>query len=198
MNITVYLGAFEGKDASLKQAVRELGTWIGASGNALVYGGSKSGLMGEIAESVLQAGGTVTGVEPKFFMDAELQYDNLTELIVTNDMTERKTKMIELGDVFIAFPGGTGTLEEIAEVMSKVSLKHLTAPCILYNFNDYYDGLQTLLRHMTEMGLSSPERQEGIYFAKDLSEIREIIKNQRSNVTIAPPENTQGMGNHLG
>ena len=198
MNITVYLGAFEGKDASLKQAVRELGTWIGASGNALVYGGSKSGLMGEIAESVLQAGGTVTGVEPKFFMDAELQYDNLTELIVTKDMTERKTKMIELGDVFIAFPGGTGTLEEIAEVMSKVSLKHLTAPCILYNLNDYYDGLQTLLRHMTEMGLSSPERQEGIYFAKDLSEIREIIKNQRSNVTIAPPENTQGIGNHLG
>ena len=189
MNITVYLGANEGKDATLKMAVRELGTWIG---------GSKSGLMGELAESVLQAGGEVIGVEPQFFIDMEYQYDEITELIVTKDMTERKTKMIELGDVFIAFPGGTGTLEEIAEVMSKVSLKHLTAPCILYNLNDYYDGLQTLLRHMTEMGLSSPERQEGIYFAKDLSEIREIIKNQRSNVTIAPPENTQGMGNHLG
>ena len=146
----------------------------------------------------MQAGGEVIGVEPQFFIDMEYQYDEITELIVTKDMTERKTKMIELGDVFIAFPGGTGTLEEIAEVMSKVSLKHLTAPCILYNLNDYYDGLQTLLRHMTEMGLSSPERQEGIYFAKDLSEIREIIKNQRSNVTIAPPENTQGMGNHLG
>ena len=154
--------------------------------------------MGELAESVLQAGGEVIGVEPQFFIDMEYQYDEITELIVTKDMTERKMKMIELGDVFIAFPGGTGTLEEIAEVMSKVSLKHLTAPCILYNLNDYYDGLQTLLRHMTEMGLSSPERQEGIYFAKDLSEIREIIKNQRSNVTIAPPENTQGMGNHLG
>ena len=198
MNITVYLGANEGKDATLKMAVRELGTWIGESGNRLIYGGSKSGLMGELAESVLQAGGEVIGVEPQFFIDMECQYDEITELIVTKDMTERKTKMIELGDVFIAFPGGTGTLEEIAEVMSKVSLKHLTAPCILYNLNDYYDGLQTLLRHMTEMGLSSPERQEGIYFAKDLSEIREIIKNQRSNVTIAPPENTQGMGNHLG
>ena len=137
-------------------------------------------------------------MEPQFFIDMEYQYDEITELIVTKDMTERKMKMIELGDVFIAFPGGTGTLEEIAEVMSKVSLKHLTAPCILSNLNDYYDGLQTLLRHMTEMGLSSPERQEGIYFAKDLSEIREIIKNQRSNVTIAPPENTQGIGNHLG
>lgn len=198
MNITVYLGANEGKDATLKMAVRELGTWIGESGNRLIYGGSKSGLMGELAESVLQAGGEVIGVEPQFFIDMEYQYDEITELIVTKDMTERKTKMIELGDVFIAFPGGTGTLEEIAEVMSKVSLKHLTAPCILYNLNDYYDGLQILLRHMTEMGLSSPERQEGIYFAKDLSEIREIIKNQRSNVTIAPPENTQGMGNHLG
>lgn len=198
MNITVYLGANEGKDPSLKTAVRELGTWIGESGSRLIYGGSKSGLMGELAESVLQAGGEVIGVEPQFFIDMEYQYDEITELIVTKDMTERKTKMIELGDVFIAFPGGTGTLEEIAEVMSKVSLKHLAAPCILYNLNDYYDGLQTLLRHMTEMGLSSPERQEGIYFAKDLSEIREIIKNQRSNVTIAPPENTQGMGNHLG
>ena len=198
MNITVYLGANEGKDATLKTAVRELGTWIGESGNRLIYGGSKSGLMGELAESVLQAGGEVIGVEPQFFIDMEYQYDEITELIVTKDMTERKTKMIELGDVFIAFPGGTGTLEEIAEVMSKVSLKHLTAPLILYNLNDYYDGLQTLLRHMTEMGLSSPERQEGIYFAKDLSEIREIIKNQRSNVTIAPPESTQGMGNQLG
>ena len=198
MNITVYLGANEGKDPSLKTAVRELGTWIGESGSRLIYGGSKSGLMGELAESVLQAGGEVIGVEPQFFIDMEYQYDEITELIVTKDMTERKMKMIELGDVFIACPGGTGTLEEIAEVMSKVSLKHLTAPCILYNLNDYYDGLQTLLRHMTEMGLSSPERQEGIYFAKDLSEIREIIKNQRSNVTIAPPENTQGIGNHLG
>ena len=198
MNITVYLGANEGKDPSLKTAVRELGTWIGESGSRLIYGGSKSGLMGELAESVLQAGGEVIGVGPQFFIDMEYQYDEITELIVTKDMTERKMKMIELGDVFIAFPGGTGTLEEIAEVMSKVSLKHLTAPCILYNLNDYYDGLQTLLRHMTEMGLSSPERQEGIYFAKDLSEIREIIKNQRSNVTIAPPENTQGIGNHLG
>lgn len=199
MNITVYLGANEGKDPTLKTAVRELGSWIGENGNRLIYGGSKSGLMGELAESVLQAGGEVIGVEPQFFIDMEYQYDEITELIVTKDMTERKTKMIELGEVFIAFPGGTGTLEEIAEVMSKVSLKHLDAPCILYNLNGYYDGLKTLLQRMTEMGLSSPERQEGIWFAENLSEICEIIKNRRSNnKTITPPENTQGMGNQLG
>ena len=106
----------------------------------------------------------------------EYQYDEITELIVTKDMTERKTKMIELGDVFIAFPGGTGTLEEIAEVMSKVSLGHLDAPCILYDLDGYYAGLKALLAHMVEMGLSSPERQNGIYFVKNLDEIKSILK----------------------
>ena len=130
MNITVYLGASEGSDPRLREAVEELGAWIGASGNALVYGGSKSGLMGAIADSVLKAGGEVTGVEPRFFVEHELQHNGLTRLIVTEDMTQRKSKMIELGDAFIAFPGGTGTLEEITEVMSKVSLKHLDAPCL--------------------------------------------------------------------
>lgn len=176
MNITVYLGANEGSDPSLKQAVRELGTWIGESGHTLIYGGSRCGLMGEIAESVLNAGGEVTGVEPKFFVEGELQHEGLTELIVTQDMTERKTKMIELGDAFIAFPGGTGTLEEISEVMSKVSLKHLDAPCILYNLNGYYDGLKELLHKMIAMGLSSKERQKGICFANTLDEIKEILK----------------------
>ena len=130
MNITVYLGANKGIDDTFSIAVRELGKWIGANGHTLIYGGSKTGLMGELAESVLMEGGRVTGVEPQFFVEAEVQYDEITELIVTKDMTERKTKMIELGDAFIAFPGGTGTLEEITEVMSKLSLNQLSAPCI--------------------------------------------------------------------
>ena len=96
MNITVYLGANEGNDLSLRKAVEELGAWIGNSGNALVYGGSKSGLMGAIADSVLKAGGEVTGVEPQFFIEKEFQHDGLTQLIVTKDMAERKHKMIEL------------------------------------------------------------------------------------------------------
>lgn len=175
MNITVYLGAAEGNDPFLKEAVRELGAWIGTNGNTLIYGGSKSGLMGELAESVLQAGGKVIGVEPQFFIDAGFVYDEITELITTKDMSERKAKMIELGDVFIAFPGGTGTLEEITEVMSKVSLKHLDAPCILYNLNGYYDSMKQLLEHMIEMDLSSEEKQEGIYFAEDLEEIQRIL-----------------------
>lgn len=178
MNITVYLGANEGNDPALHTAVEELGTWIGTSGNALIYGGSRSGLMGVIADSVLQAGGKVTGVEPQFFIESEFQHDGLTKLIVTKDMSERKNKMIELGDAFIAFPGGTGTLEEITEVMSKVSLKHLHAPCILYNLDGYYDDLKSLLNRMIEKGLSSRERQAGIYFAENLDDIKRILKSE--------------------
>lgn len=178
MNITVYLGALEGNDPKLRQAVTELGNWIGDSGNSLVYGGSKSGLMGVVAESVLSHGGKVTGVEPQFFVDQGLVYDAITKLIVTKDMSERKTKMIELGEAFIAFPGGTGTLEEITEVMSKVSLRHLEAPCILYNLDGYYNSLKSLLEHMIDMGLSSEERQKGIYFVENLEQIKEILQGR--------------------
>ena len=179
MNITVYLGANAGNDPALAEAVRELGSWIGANGHRLVYGGSRSGLMGQLAQSALDAGGTVTGVEPQFFVQQELQHDGLTELIVTKDMTERKTKMIELGDAFIAFPGGTGTLEEIAEVMSKVSLGQLDAPCILYDLNGYYDSLKALLAKMIEKGLSTPQRQQGIRFAANLEEITTIFHENK-------------------
>ena len=175
MNITVYLGANKGIDNTFTTAVRELGEWIGTNGHTLVYGGSKTGLMGELAESVLMAGGRVIGVEPQFFVEAEVQYDEITELIVTKDMTERKTKMIELGDAFIAFPGGTGTLEEITEVMSKLSLNQLSAPCIFYNLNGYYDSMKEMLSHMIKMGLSAKERQKDIYFASDLAETVDVI-----------------------
>ena len=175
MNITVYLGANKGNDDSLERAAKELGQWIGDSGHALVYGGSKTGLMGILAESAVESGGKVTGVEPEMFIQSEVHYDGVTELIVTKDFPERKRKMIELGDAFIAFPGGTGTLEEIAEVMSQIALQQLDAPCILYNLNGYYDGLKALLFHMIEMGLSTEERQKQIYFAENLADIKAIL-----------------------
>ena len=175
MNITVYLGSNEGKAPELKQAVGELGTWIGSNGHTLVYGGSKRGLMGELAESVLSAGGEVIGVEPQFFVDMGFVYPEITKLIVTKDMSERKAKMIELGDAFIAFPGGTGTLEEISEIMSKVVLGHLNTPCIVYNLNGYYDCLRALLDRMVEEELASEEKLKGITFAGSLDEIIQVL-----------------------
>ena len=175
MNITVYLGSSPGNDPKLNTVVRALGRWIGESGHALVYGGSRTGLMGALAESTLQAGGEVTGVEVSFFVEQALQYEGLTHFYVARDLPQRRTKMIELGDAFIAFPGGTGTLEEIAEVMSRVSLGQLDAPCILYNLNGYYDSLKALLAKMIEKGLSTPQRQQGIRFAANLEEITTIL-----------------------
>ena len=180
MNITVYLGALEGKLSVLKECAKELGSWIGHEGHTLVYGGSKNGLMGILAESVTTAGGCVIGVEPQMFIDMSVQYEGLTELIVTKDIDERKRKMIALGDAFIAFPGGTGTLDEITEIMSLVSLKQLNAPCILYNLHGYYDHLRGLLEHMKETGLSTETRQEGIFFANNIAEIQEILKTHSS------------------
>lgn len=176
MNITVYLGANAGNDPALAQATAELGRWIGESGNTLVYGGSASGLMGVLAKSVLGAGGKAIGVEPQFFIDEGYEFDGLTELIVTRDMSERKAKMIELGEAFIALPGGTGTLEEITEVISKLSLGQLDAPCILYDLNGYYQPLHQLLQQMIAMGLSTPARQRNITFAADLAKIRAILE----------------------
>ena len=176
MDVTVYLGAHEGDNPVYKQAVVELATWIAQNGHRLVYGGSDEGLMAVIADTVLEQGGEVTGIEAQMFVDKGVAHKNLTQLTIVPNITERRTRMIELGDVFIAFPGGTGTLEEISEIMSKVSLKQLAAPCILYNLNGYYDHLKALLAHMIDMGLSTPERQEGIYFAETLDDIRVILK----------------------
>ena len=175
MNITVYLGAFGGSDPAFAAAVDELGAWIGKSGHSLVYGGSETGLMGRLALSALAAGAEVTGVEPRFFVEQEVQCDQLTRLIVTEDMPQRKAKMIELGQAFIAMPGGTGTLEEISEVMSRVALHKLAAPCIFYNLDGYYEGLRSQLTRMVKMGLCTPEKLENIHFAADLAEIQAVL-----------------------
>ena len=176
MNITVYLGASQGNHERFQKAAAELGSFIGARGDTLVYGGSKSGLMGILADHVLASNGKVIGVEPQIFIDQQFQHASISKLIVTKDMPERKAKMIELGDAFIAFPGGTGTLEEIAEIMSLVSLKQIDSPCILYNLDGYYDSLKTLLRTMISYGFSSESRQKGIHFAGNLSEIEKILR----------------------
>lgn len=176
MNITVYLGSGSGSDPKLEAAVRALGRWIGESGNALVYGGSHTGLMGALAESTLQAGGEVTGVEVSFFVEENLQYNGLTRLLVAEDLPQRRTKMIELGDAFIACPGGVGTLEEISEVISRVAIKKLEAPCILYNLDGYYEGLRAQLLHMVKMGLCAPEKLADIHFAADLEEIKAVLE----------------------
>ena len=165
MHITVYLDRLKGTNPDLVRTLHELGTWMGQNGHTLIYDSSKTGLTDALVADVLAAGGTVIDIAPQFSTNAEPQ-----------DSSAHKERVIEVGGAFIAFPGGTGTLEEIAEVMSQVSLKQLKAPCILYNLNGYYDHLKALLEHMIEKDLSSPDRQQGIHFAAGLAEIQEILR----------------------
>ena len=140
-----------------------------------MYGGSDEGLMAVIADTVLAHDGDVTGIEAQMFVDRGVAHHNLTQLVVVPNIVERRTRMIELGDVFIAFPGGTGTLEEISEVVSKICLDQLTQPCIFYNLNGFYDDMKAFLQHMIDAGFSTAERQHGIYFASNLTEIERVI-----------------------
>lgn len=181
VNITVYCGSNFGDNPHFEEAARNLGAWIARAGHALVYGGSSVGLMGAVSRAAIEGGAAVIGVEPAFFIEAGVAQHDLTELIVCDTMGERKAKMIELGDAFVAFPGGTGTLEEIAEVMSMVSLRQLDAPCILYNLNGYYDSLKALLNEMLCKGLSSAQRQAGIHFAADLAQIRALLESDKNH-----------------
>ena len=128
-----------------------------------------------IADTVLAHDGDVTGIEAQMFVDRGVAHHNLTQLVVVPNIVERRTRMIELGDVFIAFPGGTGTLEEISEVVSKICLDQLTQPCIFYNLNGFYDDMKAFLQHMIDAGFSTAERQHGIYFASNLTEIERVI-----------------------
>lgn len=166
MNITVYLGASSGTDEVYERETRTLGKWIGESGHRLIYGGSRVGLMGVLADACLAAGGEVIGVEPSFFVQDEIQHEGITQLIVTDSMNERRAKMIELGDAFIAFPGGTGTLEELAEVISLRKLGHITDPIVILNIEGYYDSLKSMLEKMVEEGFLGRKELEKVFFAK--------------------------------
>ena len=152
MNITVYLGASRGKDPSYETYASVLGAWIADHGHTLIYGGSRTGLMGALSSGALQKGGSVIGVEPQEFIDTALQQEGLTELIVTPDMASRKAKMMELGDIFLAFPGGFGTLEEISQVMSEVKLGHLKGRFAFLDFNGYYQPMKQFLEAMRDQG----------------------------------------------
>ena len=171
MNITVYLGANFGINPNYRAAARGFGQWIGESGNRLIYGGSRVGCMGILADAVLEAGGEVVGVEPQFMIERELQHNGITELITVETMAERMTKMIELGEAFVALPGGLGTLEEISEVASRVRLGLTVAPCVLYNVEGYYNNLERFIQHMLVNGFVEPESFEKIDIVDTLEEV---------------------------
>jgi uncharacterized protein (TIGR00730 family) len=164
-----------GDNPAFAQAARELAIRLVDLGHTVVYGGSAIGLMGIVAQSALERGGTVIGVEPRFFIEAGVEQHELTELVVVETMSERKAKMIELGEAFIALPGGVGTLEEISEIASRIRLGLTQAPCILLNIDGYYDALAAMLDQMRASGFLRPHERDAILFPATVGEAISLL-----------------------
>lgn len=178
MNYTIYCGSSFGNDPELNEEVARLGKLIGCAGDGLVYGGSKTGLMGTISGAVSAARGKVVGVELRRFADENLTNDHLSELIITDTLSERKQKMIDLGDAFVALPGGAGTLDEISEIITLKNIGILQKPCILFNWKGYYEPLLAFYDHMQSAGFLKRNIREIVDLAADADE---VVKMARGN-----------------
>lgn len=154
--ICVYCGSGPGTDPAFVEAARALGAIMAQNGVGLVYGGGAVGMMGEIAQAVLAHGGEVTGIIPEFLVAREHAIKGAHGLTVTRDMHERKRKMFELADAFVALPGGVGTLEEIVEQMTWAQLGRHKKPILIANINGFWDPLLALIDHMRRLGLVPP------------------------------------------
>src|SRR5580658_449135 len=148
--VCVYCGSSPGTDPAFVEAARKLGKILAENSVRLVYGGGSVGLMGALAESVLEHGGEATGIIPEFLTVRERPARLKQELVVTRDMHERKRKMFERADAFVALPGGIGTLEEIVEQLTWAQLGRHKKPILFANINGYWDPLLALFAHMRE------------------------------------------------
>jgi uncharacterized protein (TIGR00730 family) len=157
--LCVYCGSSTGHDPAYGHAARALGRQMAERGLSLVYGGGHVGLMGMIADAIMDAGGKVTGVIPAALMDAEVGHDRLTRLHVVKDMHERKAMMADLADGFIALPGGIGTLEELFEVMTWLQLGYHAKPVGLLNTLGFYDELLAFLDKQRDTGFLRAEHR---------------------------------------
>jgi uncharacterized protein (TIGR00730 family) len=154
-SVCVYCGSQPGRDSSYIAAGRRLGQAMAENHLRLVYGGGTKGIMGAVASGVLSHGGRVTGIIPQFLVDMEAtrhSLGQLSELIITPDMHERKHKMFDRADAFVALPGGIGTLEEIVEVMTWAQLGRHRKPMVFANIGGFWDPMLKLIRHMADEG----------------------------------------------
>ncbi len=183
MNITVYCGSNPGRNQHFTDAAKALGEWIAGEGHTLVYGGSSVGLMGIVSQTVLDLGGTVIGVEPRFFIEAGVAQHALTELHVVETMNERKAKMIELGEIFITLPGGIGTLEEVSEIMSRIRLGLGPSTCFLLNIDHFYDSFKNYLHDMIDAGFLDQVDLDRYHFVDSIEELAVLLDQEQANPT---------------
>lgn len=171
--LAVFCGSKDGATPIFRQAATTLGTTLVAHQIGLVYGGSRVGTMGAVADAVLTANGQAIGVLPHFLQEKEIAHPNLTELHLVESMHDRKAKMAELADGFIILPGGPGTMEEFFEVFTWAQLGLHEKPCGILNIDGYYDPLVTLFQQMETQGFLIPEHAAMLIVESDPEQLLE-------------------------
>ena len=175
-NICVYCGSGPGTDPAFAAAAREFGKILAENKVRLIFGGGSVGLMGEIAASVLDHGGQVTGVIPEFLKGRERPFAHVQELIVTRDMHERKRIMFERSDAFVALPGGIGTLEELIEQLTWAQLGRHKKPILVANIQRFWDPLCALLDHMKSLAFIREDLDVRLLVAERVVDILPMLQ----------------------
>ena len=181
--LAVYCGSAAGSSGVFADATRATAKAMAGRGVDLVYGGGRLGLMGLIADSVLAAGRNVYGVIPQALVDIEVAHLGLTELHTVANMHERKAKMTDLADAFLALPGGIGTLDELFEAWSWNALGYHKKPFCLLNVEGYWDGMIEFIDHATESGFLSARRREQLLVAETPEEALDLLDEAAAAAT---------------
>jgi len=172
-SLAVFCASSEGVDKIIYEEAYEVGVFLAHNKIELIYGGSKLGLMGQVSRGVLDNNGSVTGVIPDFLKTREVVHTGLTTLITTRDMHQRKLKMHDLSDGFIALPGGFGTLEELFEILTWAQLGLHKKPIGILNSNGYYDDLLEMMEKMVRKALLKEEYMNLVLVSNSIQELYE-------------------------
>lgn len=175
-SVAVFCASSDGLDKEIFNSAYEVGAFFAKKEIELIYGGSRLGLMGQVAKGILENNGRVTGVIPNFLKTKEVVHTELTHLITTADMHERKMKMHDLSDGFIALPGGFGTLEELFEILTWGQLGLHRKPIGILNVNGYFDDLIEMMKNMVRKGLLKKENLGLILISETIEELYEKMK----------------------
>ena len=176
-SICVFAGSAQGSKTSYSKSAIDLGQEIAKRSYTMVYGGGSKGLMGVVADAVLEGGSSVTGVITEKLHDVEVGHKNLTSLEIVSSMHERKSRMAELSDAIISLPGGVGTWEEFFEALAWNQLGIYSKPIVLYNVDDYYSKLFEFTQFSVQEGFLPETTHEELFISKSLEEIFEFIES---------------------
>ena len=186
--VCVYCGSSPGTDPAYVEAAEAFGRILAEAKVGLVYGGGEIGLMGTLANAVLDHGGEVTGIIPDFLLTRERALRRAHELVVTRDMHERKRKMFEMADAFVAMPGGIGTLEEIVEQITWVQLGRHRKPILLANIKNFWDPLSALIDHMKRLEFIRGDLSFELLVADKVTDILPMLETAAAAVPEAEKE----------